>query len=122
MATGSSSVSRLEAEAPKADHRTAERDSATGRLRHRVATDPFLPRSRPCPTESIASTVRSMAVNAFVIHGPDGLVVMDGMLTVSDAGRVRRAIDDADRPLAGVGAHSPASRPLRGAVARGRRG
>ena len=43
-----------------------------------------------------------MPVNAFVVHGPDGLVVVDGMLTVSDAGRVRRAIADADRPLAGV--------------------
>jgi glyoxylase-like metal-dependent hydrolase (beta-lactamase superfamily II) len=43
-----------------------------------------------------------MPVNSFLIHGPDGLVVVDGMLTVSDAALVRRAIDDADRPLAGV--------------------
>ena len=43
-----------------------------------------------------------MAVNSFVVHGPDGLVVVDGMLTVSDAALVRQAIDDADVPLAGV--------------------
>ena len=45
---------------------------------------------------------RVMPVNAFVIHGPGGIVVVDGMLTVSDATLVRRAIDDAGRPLAGV--------------------
>jgi glyoxylase-like metal-dependent hydrolase (beta-lactamase superfamily II) len=45
---------------------------------------------------------RVMPVNAFVIHGPDGLVVVDGMLTVSDAGLVRRAITGAASPLAGV--------------------
>lgn len=45
---------------------------------------------------------RVMPVNAFVIHGPLGLVLVDGMLTVSDAALVRRAIDDADRSLAGV--------------------
>jgi glyoxylase-like metal-dependent hydrolase (beta-lactamase superfamily II) len=43
-----------------------------------------------------------MPVNSFVIHGPDGLVVVDGMLTVSDAALVRQAIDDAGRSLAGV--------------------
>jgi glyoxylase-like metal-dependent hydrolase (beta-lactamase superfamily II) len=43
-----------------------------------------------------------MAVNAFVIHGPDGLVVVDGMLTVSDAALVRQAIERANVPLAGV--------------------
>jgi glyoxylase-like metal-dependent hydrolase (beta-lactamase superfamily II) len=43
-----------------------------------------------------------MPVNTFLIHGPDGLVVVDGMLTVSDAALVRRAIDDGDQPLAGV--------------------
>ena len=45
---------------------------------------------------------RVMPVNSFVVHGPDGLVVVDGMLTTSDAALVRQAIDDADRPLAGV--------------------
>jgi glyoxylase-like metal-dependent hydrolase (beta-lactamase superfamily II) len=43
-----------------------------------------------------------MPVNAYVIHGPDGVVVVDSMLTVSDAALVRRALDDASRPLAGV--------------------
>jgi glyoxylase-like metal-dependent hydrolase (beta-lactamase superfamily II) len=43
-----------------------------------------------------------MPVNSFVVHGPDGLVVVDGMLTISDAVLVRQAIDDADVPLAGV--------------------
>jgi glyoxylase-like metal-dependent hydrolase (beta-lactamase superfamily II) len=45
---------------------------------------------------------RVMPVNSFVVHGPDGLVVVDGMLTVSDATLVRQAIDGADLPLAGV--------------------
>jgi glyoxylase-like metal-dependent hydrolase (beta-lactamase superfamily II) len=43
-----------------------------------------------------------MPVNAYVVHGPDGLVVVDGMLTVSDAALVRAAIDQAGRPVAGV--------------------
>ena len=43
-----------------------------------------------------------MPVNAYVVHGPDGLVVVDAMLTVSDAALVRRAIDESDQPLAGV--------------------
>lgn len=43
-----------------------------------------------------------MPVNSFVVHGPEGLVVVDGMLTVSDAAMVRAAIDEADQPLAGV--------------------
>jgi glyoxylase-like metal-dependent hydrolase (beta-lactamase superfamily II) len=45
---------------------------------------------------------RVMPVNSFLVHGPDGLVVVDGMLTVSDAMLVGHAIHDADRPLAGV--------------------
>jgi L-ascorbate metabolism protein UlaG (beta-lactamase superfamily) len=45
---------------------------------------------------------RVMPVNAFLVHGPDGLVVVDGMLTISDAALVRQAIDEADVPLAGV--------------------
>jgi glyoxylase-like metal-dependent hydrolase (beta-lactamase superfamily II) len=45
---------------------------------------------------------RIMPVNAFLIHGPHGLVLVDGMLTVSDAALVREAIDDADQPLVGV--------------------
>jgi glyoxylase-like metal-dependent hydrolase (beta-lactamase superfamily II) len=45
---------------------------------------------------------RVMPVNSFVVHGPDGLVVVDGMLTVSDAALVRAAIDEPGQPLAGV--------------------
>ena len=43
-----------------------------------------------------------MPVNAFLVHGPDGVVVVDGMLTVTDAALVRQAIDDTGYPLAGV--------------------
>ena len=43
-----------------------------------------------------------MAVNSFVVHGPEGVVVVDGMLTVSDAALVRGAVERAGRPLAGV--------------------
>jgi glyoxylase-like metal-dependent hydrolase (beta-lactamase superfamily II) len=45
---------------------------------------------------------RVMPVNSFLVHGPDGVVVVDGMLTVSDAALVRQAIDGTGRPLAGV--------------------
>ena len=43
-----------------------------------------------------------MPVNSFLVHGPDGLVIVDGMLTVSDAALVRQSIDDSGHPLAGV--------------------
>jgi glyoxylase-like metal-dependent hydrolase (beta-lactamase superfamily II) len=45
---------------------------------------------------------RVMPVNAYVVHGPSGLVLIDGMLTISDAALVRQAIDESDRSLAGV--------------------
>jgi glyoxylase-like metal-dependent hydrolase (beta-lactamase superfamily II) len=43
-----------------------------------------------------------MAVNSYVVHGPTGVVVVDGQLTVSDADKVRAAVDAAGLPLAGV--------------------
>jgi glyoxylase-like metal-dependent hydrolase (beta-lactamase superfamily II) len=43
-----------------------------------------------------------MPVNSFLIHGPSGVVVIDGMLTVSDAKLVRDAIAASGKPLAGV--------------------
>ncbi len=45
---------------------------------------------------------RTMPVNSFLIHGPEGLVVIDGMLTVSDGRLVRQAVVDSGKPLAGV--------------------
>jgi glyoxylase-like metal-dependent hydrolase (beta-lactamase superfamily II) len=50
--------------------------------------------------ERIAGQV--MPVNSFVVHGPEGVVVVDGMLTVSDAALVRAAVERAGGPLAGV--------------------
>ena len=43
-----------------------------------------------------------MAVNSFVVHGPNGLVVVDGQLTVPDADQVRRVTDQAAEPVAGL--------------------
>lgn len=43
-----------------------------------------------------------MPVNAFVVHGPSGIVVVDAMLTLSDARKVRQAIDKSGQSLAGV--------------------
>lgn len=43
-----------------------------------------------------------MAVNSFLVHGPRGVVVVDGQLTVSDAGKVRAAVVATGQPLAGV--------------------
>lgn len=45
---------------------------------------------------------RVMAVNSYLVHGPDGVVIIDGMLTVSDAGLVHAAVERADAPPAGV--------------------
>ncbi len=45
---------------------------------------------------------RVMSVNSYLLHGPEGIVVIDGMLTVGDAALVREAIDESGRPLAGV--------------------
>jgi glyoxylase-like metal-dependent hydrolase (beta-lactamase superfamily II) len=65
-------------------------------------TIPSLARGADMPYRIDRIEGRVMPVNAFVIHGPDGLVVVDGMLTVADAGLVRRAITGAASPLAGV--------------------
>ena len=43
-----------------------------------------------------------MKVNAFLVHGPEGTVVVDGMLTKSDARKVRTALDASGARLAGV--------------------
>ncbi|HEY8728565.1 MAG TPA: MBL fold metallo-hydrolase [Acidothermaceae bacterium] len=43
-----------------------------------------------------------MSVNSYLVHGPDGIVVVDAQLTVSDARKVRAAVDNTGKPLAGV--------------------
>jgi glyoxylase-like metal-dependent hydrolase (beta-lactamase superfamily II) len=43
-----------------------------------------------------------MKVNAFLVHGPRGITLVDGMLTVSDARKVRTALDASGVELAGV--------------------
>lgn len=43
-----------------------------------------------------------MTVNSFLVHGPDGVIVVDGQLTVSDAAKVRAAVEATGKPLAGV--------------------
>lgn len=43
-----------------------------------------------------------MAVNSFLIHGPEGIVVVDGQLTVPDARKVKAAVARTGRPLAGL--------------------
>jgi glyoxylase-like metal-dependent hydrolase (beta-lactamase superfamily II) len=43
-----------------------------------------------------------MAVNSYLVHGPGGVVVVDGQLTVSDAQTVRNAIERTGQDLAGV--------------------
>jgi glyoxylase-like metal-dependent hydrolase (beta-lactamase superfamily II) len=50
--------------------------------------------------ERIEGTV--MAVNSYLVHGPEGLVVVDAQLTLSDAAAVRAAVDRSPLPLAGV--------------------
>lgn len=43
-----------------------------------------------------------MPVNSYLVHGPDGLVVVDGQLTVSDARAVRAAIEETGAPVAAM--------------------
>src|SRR5215208_5655076 len=43
-----------------------------------------------------------MTVNAYVVEGTEGLVVVDGMLTVSDARAVRRQIEALRKPVLGA--------------------
>lgn len=43
-----------------------------------------------------------MPVNSFVVHGPAGVIIIDGQLTVPDAAAVRRVADRADQPVAGL--------------------
>jgi glyoxylase-like metal-dependent hydrolase (beta-lactamase superfamily II) len=50
--------------------------------------------------ERVEGTV--MAVNSYLIHGPDGIIVVDGQLTISDALAVSSAVERSGRALAGV--------------------
>lgn len=48
-----------------------------------------------------------MAVNAYVVEGTNGVVIVDGMLTVSDARTVRQAVNALGKPvLAGIVTHA----------------
>lgn len=50
--------------------------------------------------ERVEGTV--MPVNSYIVEGPEGLIVVDAQLTVSDAQSVRKVIDGFDRPVAAV--------------------
>lgn len=50
--------------------------------------------------ERVEGTV--MAVNSYLIHGPDGIVVVDGQLTIGDAVAVREAVERSGQPLAAL--------------------
>jgi glyoxylase-like metal-dependent hydrolase (beta-lactamase superfamily II) len=54
----------------------------------------------PPGIQRIEGTV--MPVNSYLVHGPDGLVVVDAQLAISDATAVRTALDRTRLPLAGV--------------------
>ena len=43
-----------------------------------------------------------MPVNSYVIEGSEGLIIVDGQLTVSDARAVRAVVDGFDRPVAAM--------------------
>jgi glyoxylase-like metal-dependent hydrolase (beta-lactamase superfamily II) len=45
---------------------------------------------------------RVMAVNSYLVEGSDGIVIVDGMLTVSDARAVRKRIDEIGKPVLGA--------------------
>jgi glyoxylase-like metal-dependent hydrolase (beta-lactamase superfamily II) len=50
--------------------------------------------------ERVEGTV--MAVNSYLVHGPDGIIVVDGQLTISDARAVHEAAGRAGQAVAGV--------------------
>src|SRR3954469_4241905 len=56
--------------------------------------------SRTSKIHQVAGT--RMAVNAYVVEGTEGLVVVDGMLTVTDAQAVRARIDALKKPVLGA--------------------
>src|SRR5262249_33172483 len=56
--------------------------------------------TRPVAIHRIEGKV--MPVNAYLVEGAEGVVVVDGMLTVSDARAVRRAIDELGKPILGA--------------------
>jgi glyoxylase-like metal-dependent hydrolase (beta-lactamase superfamily II) len=56
--------------------------------------------STPLRIERIEGDV--MPVNSYLVHGPAGIVVVDGQLTIPDADKVRAAIDAASAPVAAV--------------------
>ena len=43
-----------------------------------------------------------MPVNTYLVEAPDGVVIVDGMLTVTDAGRVRGELDRIGKPVLGA--------------------
>jgi glyoxylase-like metal-dependent hydrolase (beta-lactamase superfamily II) len=45
---------------------------------------------------------RVMPVNSYVVEGAEGMVVVDGMLTISDARAVRKYLDERGKPLLGA--------------------
>jgi glyoxylase-like metal-dependent hydrolase (beta-lactamase superfamily II) len=67
---------------------------AIGRRRHdgQRMTDPIISR--------ISGTI--MNVNSYLIEARDGVVVVDGMLTIGDARAVRARIDELRKPLLGL--------------------
>jgi glyoxylase-like metal-dependent hydrolase (beta-lactamase superfamily II) len=43
-----------------------------------------------------------MPVNSYLVHGPSGLVIVDGQLTVPDADKVRTAVEASGAPVAAL--------------------
>lgn len=43
-----------------------------------------------------------MVVNSYLIHGPEGVIVVDAQLTTSDAAKVREAVVASGLDLAGI--------------------
>jgi hypothetical protein len=57
-----------------------------------------------------------MPVNSYILYGPDGMVVVDSMLTVAHATSVRDAARASRRTMAGVVVTHPASGPRTGPI------
>jgi hypothetical protein len=57
-----------------------------------------------------------MPVNSYILYGLDGMVVVDSMLTVSDATSVRDAARASGRTMAGVVVTHPVLAARRGAA------
>lgn len=71
--------------------------SAGGRAGHRAPSAPSAP-----TIHAVTGSGQGLRVNAYLVEGAAGVVVVDSALTVTDAQKLRAALDALHKPLLGV--------------------